>query len=98
VTQQLEFDLDPPRRPKARRTDPGTSRKHLETLNTGTIAAAVYGELRTTPGGLTSLELAMILPWSRVSISPMLKPMEEAGWIQRTGEVRNGGIVWRSKK
>ena len=82
---------------RARTDDPHTSHAQLKKLSmkAGTMAYLILELLRKNPRGLNTKEMADISKQSRVSISPMMKPMEHAGHVVRTDEVRDRGIVWK---
>jgi len=85
-------------RQRVRSTDPDTSRTWAA-LRTGPEmkrAMLVVGDAlhRAGPEGLTTLEMVPRTGMTRVSVSPLLKPMERLGLVMRTDRKRNRGIVW----
>lgn len=87
---QLTLDYSVPAR--SRRTDPQTSRDAAARVNAPNLADRVLIELRVNGPG-TSREIAERMKLSLVTVSPRLKPLEDAGEVQRTGR-RNGMTVW----
>lgn len=86
-------------RARARRTDPATSHAAAARANkTGlrvTTKARVLGHLQKLGWyGATSHEIAVALNLSLVTVSPVMKPLERDGAVQRTAERRNGRTVW----
>jgi DNA-binding IclR family transcriptional regulator len=49
--------------------------------------------LRAHPSGMTSIELAQALGWSRVAVASTLKAMKRAALIQGSGSHRDGAAV-----
>ena len=78
---------------RARLTDPGTSQEHVPTLDRADRKSLIVSMLEAR-GPMNSKELADATGIDRVSVSPMLKPMEREGLVIRTEEKRDGGILW----
>jgi DNA-binding MarR family transcriptional regulator len=88
VSEQLFIDFTA----QARRSDPSTSRDAAARVDGKALAAQVHNELvRGGPG--TSHELAERLNMSLVTVSPRMKPLEDAGKVKRCGK-RDGRTVW----
>lgn len=49
--------------------------------------------LRAHPAGMTSIELAQSLGWSRVAVAATLKSMKRSGLIQGADVYRDGAAV-----
>lgn len=49
--------------------------------------------LRAHPAGMTSIEVAQSLGWSRVAVVSTLKSMKRAALIQGAGTLRGGAAV-----
>lgn len=93
----LEF---PPSR--ARNTDPATSKKAASVIRPGSIRALILNTLNQ--GDFATYQIALILDKDRDAISPHMKPLEQMGEIERTGQTiqRPKTLkeceVWRRKK
>ena len=81
---------------RARATDPETSQRHVPTLERQTRRDKVIKAL-TEHGPLNSKELAEITGIDRVSVSPLLKPMERDGDLECTDIKRDKGLLWQLK-
>jgi DNA-binding transcriptional ArsR family regulator len=79
---------------KARATDPATSRAAAATVDAHGIALQVLNELRSGGPG-TSHELAERLGMQLVTVSPRMKPLEDAGKVRRAGR-RDKRTVWEA--
>jgi len=79
---QMSLDFDPP---KARLTDPRTSKDAAKSVKTGTIRALILNQLSTN--NLATFQIAEILDMYRDSISPHMKPLERLGLIRRSGQL-----------
>lgn len=78
---QVPLDFEPP---KVRVTDPKTSRDASKSIRPGAIRALILNCLRQRP--LATFQIAAILDKDRDSISPHMKPLENMGYIRRTGQ------------
>jgi predicted transcriptional regulator len=78
---QLSLDFYPT---KTRYTDPETSKKAARNVKAGTIRALILHTLNNS--NLATFQIAAILDRDRDSISPHMKPLEELGYIKRTGQ------------
>lgn len=78
--------------PRARRTDPRTSRAAAGRINGEGLAARVLAELATGPA--TTHELAERMGLSLVTVSPRLAPLRRHGLVTEAGK-RDGRTVWR---
>ena len=84
---QLDFDFAP----KARRTDPETSKQAALSLDPTEMETLVLEVIRLFPDGCIFDDIVHMLPTIReVSISPRLKPLQKKGLIEATGELRQG--------
>jgi hypothetical protein len=89
----------------ARASDPDTSHDAAAQVNVTACEAAVMAALRTAPvTGLTTWEIADLVPglgWG--SITPRMRPLENKGWVVRSGMRRTPKgryrpqIVWLAK-
>jgi uncharacterized membrane protein len=92
--------FDAPVIPKARRTDPATSREAASKVagRVSDLEAIVLDALRAAPAGLTTWEIAEATGLSLVTVSPRCKPLERKGLVRREGRRvnRNGcsSTVW----
>lgn len=75
-----------------RRTDPETSAKAAERVNGKALAELVLADLKARGPG-TAHEIAERMGLSLVTVSPRMKPLEEAGKVIRCGK-RDGRTVW----
>lgn len=88
---QLGFDFTA----RARRRDPETSQVAAGSIDGRGLAEQVYRELQAGGPG-TSHELAERLGMSLVTVSPRMKPLEDAGKVERCGR-RDGRTVWKAR-
>lgn len=88
--QQLDVFSD--YAPRARRSDPDTSRAAAAKVSGETLAARVLAEL--AKGSATTHELAERLGLSLVTVSPRLAPLRRKGLVVAVGR-RDGRMVWR---
>lgn len=89
----------------ARTTDPDTSHAAAASLALATLSEvqrAVYmAVLDAEPGGLTTVEIAKLTDIERITVSPRIKPLCEAGWLRDSGQRRIpaghrvSSIIWR---
>ena len=85
---QLGFDFTQPR---ARRSDPETSKQAALSLDPTETERIVLEVIRLFPEGCIFDEILAELPSFREgSISPRLKPLTKKGLIEETGELRKG--------
>ena len=78
----------------ARRSDPETSQEAAGRTDGARLAQMVYEELKSR-GGSTSHELAARMGLSLVTVSPRMKPLEDAGKVRRIGR-RDGRTIWEA--
>lgn len=78
--------------PRARNTDPATSHEAAAKVDGKALAERVLANLRDEGPG-TSHDLAERMGLSLVTVSPRLKPLEEAGKVVR-GPRRHGRTIW----
>lgn len=78
--------------PRARRTDPDTSRSAAARIDGSGLAERVLGAL--ADGDATTHELAERLGLSLVTVSPRLAPLRRKGLVVEAGR-RDGRTVWR---
>lgn len=83
-----------PLRALARSSDPGTSHAAVTSIDAGGIAHQVLVELLAGGPG-TSHELAERTGMSLVTVSPRMKPLEDAKRVRRAGK-RDGRTVWEA--
>ena len=91
---QLTLNYSVPAR--SRLTDPQTSRDAASRVDAPNLADRVLTELRVNGPG-TSREIAERMGLSLVTVSPRLKPLEDAGEVQRIGR-RDGMTIWEARK
>jgi hypothetical protein len=85
---QLGFDFNQPR---ARRSDPETSKQAALSLDPTETERIVLEVIRLFPEGCIFDDILAELPTFREgSISPRLKPLTKKGLIEETGELRKG--------
>jgi DNA-binding MarR family transcriptional regulator len=87
-----QFALEMPLRALSRATDPDTSRAAAARVDAKGLALRVLEELRKNGPG-TSHELAARMNLDLVTVSPRLKPLEDAKHVRRDGR-RDGRTVW----
>lgn len=80
---------------RARSSDPQTARDAAHRVDGKGLAALVLAELRANGPG-TSHEIASRMDRDLVTVSPRMKPLENAGLVERAGR-RDGRTVWRAK-
>jgi DNA-binding IclR family transcriptional regulator len=84
----------------ARNTDPITADEAAETVPVSRLQAICLQQLRWWPDGLTSEQLASQTGLPLVSLSPRLRPLEQAGLIVQAGTRPNRSgrraIVWQA--
>lgn len=73
----------------ARRTDPDTSKEAAQSINAGTLEHEVWNWLLSHGPAILD-EICAALHLDKVTASPRLKPLEEAGCVVRTGIKRPG--------
>lgn len=82
----------------ARKSDPGTSHDAAESVPSAALQAICLKAITAAPGGLTSEEIAAVTGLPLVTVSPRLRPLAEAGFIQEWGKRKNlsgrQAIVW----
>jgi len=79
----------------ARRRDPETSQRAARMVNANSIAGRILEALRDH-GPATSRDLAKRLNIDLVSVSPRLKPLEDAGLVTRHDtDPEQGMTLWR---
>jgi len=77
--------------PKARRTDPETSKQASLSFDPTDMEAVVLAVIKQYPKGCIFDDILDNLPSFREgSISPRLKPLTKKGLIEATGEKRKG--------
>jgi DNA-binding transcriptional ArsR family regulator len=77
---------------RTRGNGPDTSRAAARRVQAGKLAQLVLDTLRRGP--MTTRELAAATGKDRVTISPRLRPLAQAGKVRDTGIRREGSIVW----
>lgn len=80
---------------RARSSDPGTSHAAAKSFDAGSLALQVLADLRDRGPG-TSHEIAERMGIQLVTVSPRMKPLEDAGKVERDGK-REGRTVWKAK-
>lgn len=82
----------------ARKTDPETSKLAARTFAAGSICQAILDALGAAPLGMTTEEIAERLGRKLVSVSPRMRPLEQAGLVERRGTRPNvcgtRAVVW----
>lgn len=83
----------------ARNTDPETAHEAAQEVNATRLMGIVLHTLRSCPEGLTTEEIARRSGLDLQSVTPRMKPLEEAQLVCRTGLRRKGAtgrtrIVW----
>lgn len=78
--------------PRARRTDPQTSRTAASRIDGATLCGRVLDELAR--GDATTHELAERMGLSLVTVSPRMAPLQRRGLVVAAGK-RDGRTVWR---
>lgn len=98
--QQSLFDIKAQQQARARKSDPETSHEAAGLVDAAGLMNMIEAELRQYPAGLTTQELADYLDRKLVSISPRMKPMEQAGRVKRAGKRKTPGnaqaTIWKS--
>jgi len=100
---QPEFDFSAPA--LARGADPDTSHAAANRLGLDYLTAvqrAVYEAIKAAePRGLTTVEIARVTGIERITVSPRIRPLVDAGWL-RDSKLRRippghrvNSIVWR---
>jgi DNA-binding MarR family transcriptional regulator len=92
---QLPIDFNVDYSARSRRADPQTSKDAAARVDAKGLALLVLESLRRD-GPATSHELAHRLDIDLVSISPRMKPLEDAGRIERDGK-RENRTVWKAR-
>jgi hypothetical protein len=88
ASMQLNFNFFAP---KARRTDPDTSKMAAESFDPTNMELVVLEVIKQYPNGCIFDDILDNLPLIREgSISPRLKPLTKKGLIEATGEKRKG--------
>lgn len=79
---------------RARRSDPGTSHAAAATIDAKSLAGQVLADLRDRGPG-TSHEIAERMGLQLVTVSPRMKPLEDAGKVRRAGK-KQGRTIWEA--
>lgn len=90
-----QLALGAPLRALARATDPATSHAAAAKLDPKHLISRIRVCLWMHPAGLTTHELKDLLQVELVSVSPRMKPLEQAGLVVRDGK-RAGRTVWKA--
>ena len=88
IGQQIAMDFTA----RTRRTDPPTSRDAAGKVSGAQLADAVHADMLSRGPG-TAHDIAERMGLSLVTVSPRMKPLEEAGRVVR-GPKRDGRTVW----
>jgi predicted transcriptional regulator len=85
----------------ARRRDPATSKAAARDVRAGTLMDRVLSELRQSPAGLTTDEIARSTGISIVSVSPRMAQLVKRNLIKSTNTTRktasgHEAIVWKA--
>ena len=83
-----------PTKALARKTDPSTSYNTLTDARISQLQRVVLTELWKQLSGLTTKEIASRSGVDRVSISPRMKPLVDAGLVEDSKLRRDKSIVW----
>lgn len=79
---------------RARASDPETSSAAAGRIDGSALALKVLESLRRDGPG-SSHDIADRLGLSLVTVSPRMKPLEDAGKVQRDGKA-NGRTIWKA--
>lgn len=79
----------------ARRSDPETSKDAAERVGLSDLEQKALNTLAQLGGEATTKEKAAYYGLPRDYFSPRMKPLEEAGFVERTTLRRDGCLVWR---